>query len=59
VSLDEPDSPLYDMVKKPIEIIYRPWEEVEENMKYKEDKKKEAKAAAQDGGLFAPDQVDS
>jgi hypothetical protein len=59
VILDEPDSPLYDMVKKPIEIIYRPWEEVEENMKYKEDKKKGAKAATQDGGLFASDQVDS
>jgi hypothetical protein len=28
-------------------------------MKYKEDKKKGAKAATQDGGLFASDQVDS
>lgn len=43
VSLDEPDSPLYDMVKKPIEIIYKPWEEVEENMKYKEEKKAQKK----------------
>jgi len=33
------------MVKKPIEIIYRPWEEVDENMKYKEEKKLQAKQA--------------
>lgn len=55
VSLDEPDSPLYDMVKKPIEIVYRPWEEVDENMKYKEDKKLQAKQAEAASGLFAVD----
>ncbi len=56
VSLDEPDSPLYDMVKKPIEIIYRPWEEVEENMKYKEEKKQKEKEEAQKkSGLFDED----
>jgi len=53
VSLDEPDSPLYDMAQKPIEIIYRPWEEVEENMKYKEEKKKEEKEEVKKkSGLF-------
>ena len=41
------------MVKKPIEIIYRPWEEVDENMKYKEDKKLQAKQAEAAAGLFA------
>ena len=56
VSLDEPDSPLYDMVKKPIEIIYRPREEVEENMKYKEEKKQKEKEEAQKkSGLFDED----
>lgn len=59
MSLDEPDSPLYDMVKKPIEIIYRPWEEVDENMKYKEDKKLQAKQAEAASGLFAVDVVDT
>jgi len=59
VSLDEPDSPLYDMVKKPIEIVYRPWEEVDENMKYKEDKKLQAKQAEAASGLFAVDTKDA
>lgn len=59
VSLDEPDSPLYDMVKKPIEIIYRPWEEVEENMKYKEEKKQQAKEAMANWWLFDDTQSDS
>jgi hypothetical protein len=28
------------MVDKKIDVVYRPWEEKTENMKYKEDKKK-------------------
>lgn len=57
VRLDEPDTPLQKMVDKPIEIIYRPWEEKDENMKYKEERKKaelEAKRQAEEsqGSLF-------
>lgn len=40
ISLDEPETPLYNMVDKKIDVVYRPWEEKTENMKYKEDKKK-------------------
>jgi len=47
------------MVKKPIEIVYRPWEEVDENMKYKEDKKLQAKQAEAASGLFAVDTKDA
>ena len=46
VRLDEPETAMREMKKmhkKDIEIIYRPWEEKEENMKYKDDKKKEIK----------------
>jgi hypothetical protein len=31
------------MVDKEIDIIYRPWEEKDENMKYKEDRKRAQK----------------
>jgi hypothetical protein len=47
VKLDEPETPLKEIVKKDIELIYRPWEEKEENLKGKEERKareKEEKA---------------
>jgi len=28
-----PDTPLKEIIKKDIELIYRPWEEKEENLK--------------------------
>lgn len=43
IHLDEPETPLAKMVDQHIDIIYRPWEEKEENTKYKEEKKKEEK----------------
>ena len=43
IHLAIPESPLSPMVDKHIDIIYRPWEEKEENTKYKEEKKKEEK----------------
>jgi hypothetical protein len=33
VKLNEPETPLKEIVKKDIELIYRPWEEKEENLK--------------------------
>jgi len=33
------------MVDKDIDVIYRPWEEKEENLRYKEERKKAEKAA--------------
>lgn len=45
ISLDEPETPLYSMVNKHIDVIYRPWEEKEENLRYKEERKKAEKAA--------------
>ena len=44
ISLDEPETPLYKMVDNKIDVVYRPWEEKSENMKYKEEKKKAEKA---------------
>lgn len=49
ISLDEPETPLYKMVDQKIDVVYRPWEEKSENMKYKEEKKKAEKA---ESGLF-------
>ena len=46
ISLDEPETPLYSMVNKHIDVIYRPWEEKEENLRYKEERKKAEKEAA-------------
>ena len=43
--LDDPDAPMKDMVDQSIDVIYRPWEEVEANIKYKLEKKKQAKEA--------------
>jgi len=43
ISLNEPETPLKKMVDKPIEVIYRPWEEKEENMRYKEEQKQKEK----------------
>ena len=51
ISLDEPETPLYDMVNQPIESIYRPREEKTENLQYKEEKKK-SDENSQTGGLF-------
>jgi hypothetical protein len=54
IRLDEPETPLQKMVSKHIDVIYRPWEEKEENLKYKEDKKKADKdLQPMDEGLFA------
>ncbi len=44
VKLDMPDTPLKEIVKKDIELIYRPWEEKEENFKWKEERKAREKA---------------
>jgi DNA gyrase subunit A len=40
IRLDEPETPLHKMVDQHIDVIYRPREEKEENIKYKEEKKK-------------------
>jgi len=54
IRLDEPETPLQKMVTKHIDVIYRPWEEKEENLKYKEEKKKaEKELQPADEGLFA------
>ena len=54
IRLDEPETPLQKMVAKHIDVIYRPWEEKEENLKYKEEKKKaEKEVQPMDEGLFA------
>lgn len=45
IRLDEPETPLHKMVDQHIDIIYRPWEEKEENVKYKEEKKKAEREA--------------
>jgi DNA gyrase subunit A len=50
VRLDEPETPLHKMVDQHIDIIYRPREEKEENIKYKEEKKKSEKS--DEKGLF-------
>lgn len=44
VHLDMPDADLKWIVKKDIELIYRPWEEKEENLKGKEERKAREKA---------------
>lgn len=49
IALDEPETPLYKMVDQKIDVVYRPWEEKSENMKYKEEKKK---SENQEAGLF-------
>ncbi|MDR0281894.1 MAG: hypothetical protein LBI53_00805 [Candidatus Peribacteria bacterium] len=43
IRLDEPETPLHKMVAQHIDVIYRPREEKEENIKYKEEKKKTGK----------------
>jgi DNA gyrase subunit A len=43
IRLDEPETPLHKMVDQHIDVIYRPWEEKEENVKYKDEKKKAEK----------------
>lgn len=45
IKLDEPETPLYAMVDKEIDVIYRPWEEKDENLRYKEERKKAEKEA--------------
>ena len=45
IHLDEPDTPLAKMVDKDIDVIYRPWEEKDENLRYKEERKKAEKEA--------------
>jgi len=39
IFLAGPEAPLHSLTDKDIDIAYRPWEEKEENMKYKEEKK--------------------
>ena len=44
------------MAANAIDVIYRPWEEKEENLKYKEERKKaekEAEKMEKEAGLFA------
>jgi DNA gyrase subunit A len=43
IRLDEPETPLHKMVDQHIDVIYRPREEKEENVKYKEERKKAEK----------------
>ncbi len=45
IHLDEPETPLAKMVDKDIDVIYRPREEKEENLRYKEERKKAEKEA--------------
>jgi len=45
IHLDETETPLEKMVDKHIDVIYRPREEKEENMKYKEERKRAEKEA--------------
>ena len=45
IHLDEPETPLAKMVPQDIDVIYRPWEEKEENLRYKEERKKAEKEA--------------
>lgn len=45
IHLDETETPLAKMVDKDIDVIYRPREEKEENLKYKEERKKAEKEA--------------
>jgi hypothetical protein len=40
IHLAEPETPLVKISDKAIAIAYRPWEEKDENRKYKEEKKK-------------------
>lgn len=58
VWLDDPDAPMKDMVDKSIDVIYRPWEEIEANIKYKLEKKKQAKEAQKALGLDIDDSVE-
>ena len=45
IHLDETETPLAKMVDKDIEVIYRPREEKDENLRYKEERKKAKKEA--------------
>ncbi len=45
IHLDEPETPLAKMVDKDIDVIYRPREEKDENLRYKEERKKAEKEA--------------
>ena len=45
IHLDETETPLAKMVTQDIDVIYRPWEEKEENLRYKEERKKAEKEA--------------
>lgn len=66
VWLDDPETPMKDMVNKSIEVIYTPWEELEANMKYKLEKKQKLKeqalleaAATWDDEVIDDDEVDA
>jgi DNA gyrase subunit A len=52
IRLDEPETPLHKMVDQHIDIIYRPREEKEENVKYKEEKKKAERETNKGESLF-------
>ena len=41
IRLDEPHSPMYAMVDTSIDVVYRPWEEIEANVLYKIKKKEQ------------------
>lgn len=58
VYLDEPETPLRKMVDQHIDVIYRPWEEKEENIKYKEEKKKAERNEAEVSLFATPEEQD-
>lgn len=53
IKLDMPDTALKKMVDKKIEMAYKPREEKEENLSYKEEIKKKKKAEAEKWSLFS------
>ncbi|MCX6824616.1 MAG: DNA topoisomerase 4 subunit A [candidate division SR1 bacterium] len=57
IHLDETDTPLAKMVDKDIEVIYRPREEKDENLRYKEERKRAEKEAEkmEKGGISDED----
>ncbi len=56
IHLDETETPLAKMVDKDIEVIYRPREEKDENLRYKEERKKaEKEAEKMEKGIISED----
>lgn len=56
IHLDETETPLAKMVDKDIDVIYRPREEKDENLRYKEERKKaEKEAEKMEKGIISED----